>query len=343
MFWAVFPKIKVFLLRDLYSRRPGRILRWDGTFKLVRKLMTFADDPAVKKVLLLIAGEYGHILSYAFAKGEGREEWQIMHFFLHRRCSDTERCRVIGGYDDLGSGTSIKTTNHWFPRIWENVKRPPGKDPFHGIKLVTDSTYGASHDLHKTCCGKVTNVLMTYDKKSLEETVKQYSKKNNVPIELARKTVTTETTWKSKIYNKTRPIAEQKRAAERARDELQAIDYEMQEEGHPPYFKLDNGKRIGTQTQFKYFISHIERGDYQDPLKCKQMSFEAKAARATNADFFAKKRKRTVGDDNDDVGMSALKRRRGTNGLESSNKLVNNVAIHMTRLTEHLAEALLLL
>jgi hypothetical protein len=98
--FGVFPK-KV-LYRDLYSRRPGTILRWDGAYGAARKMILLDDIPELCNVLLLVYKTYGHIISFGFGDGESAANWQILHYFIYLRCNQKERESVIYGYDDLG-------------------------------------------------------------------------------------------------------------------------------------------------------------------------------------------------------------------------------------------------
>ncbi len=50
-------KIEDCLLRDLLSRKPGEILRWDGTFAIVAKTMDHPEAEATNDALANVPGE----------------------------------------------------------------------------------------------------------------------------------------------------------------------------------------------------------------------------------------------------------------------------------------------
>jgi hypothetical protein len=166
IFWVCYNMIKPYLDRDLCSRIPGRLLRWDGTYKAAKK-MIMIDAPELNSinVILLVFGEYGDIQFWGAAEDEGPSNWQVAHFLVMKRCERMGAkalLDVVNGYDDLGSGNLKKPTDHWFATIWRNVSRAPRKDPFHGVQLVTKSTYGSSHPLHQWFCQKLTGCLMNF-------------------------------------------------------------------------------------------------------------------------------------------------------------------------------------
>jgi hypothetical protein len=47
------------LLRKLFSRKPGKILRWDGTFAIMAKMMDHPEAEVTNDVLAKILGEHG--------------------------------------------------------------------------------------------------------------------------------------------------------------------------------------------------------------------------------------------------------------------------------------------
>ena len=181
VFWIACNSIKPYLDRDLLSRKPGRIVRWDGTFSAAKKMI---DVPELDSVdaLLLVYGEYGDVLFYAFAESEVPGNWQAVHYFLKRHCERMgakELLDVVDGYDDLGSMLD-DPTKHWFPAIWTNVERAPRKDPFHGVKLVFNSTYGSSHPMHQWFCDRLTGCLLYFLPEAKEIVASEYSKKSTM-------------------------------------------------------------------------------------------------------------------------------------------------------------------
>ena len=95
MFWAhpSYHTIEPYLDRDLLSWTPGRICRWDGTYKLASKLMDIPELDSIK-VMLLIYGEYGDIVYFSLCETEGPQNWQMCHYFLMRRWSDMNAAQV---------------------------------------------------------------------------------------------------------------------------------------------------------------------------------------------------------------------------------------------------------
>jgi hypothetical protein len=144
-----------YLDRDLFDRTPGQFIRWDGTYSVANKLMDGIDELDSVGVLLILFGEYGDIVSFAFAPSEGPDYWQVLHWFLRRHCKNKGYQlvqEVIGGWDDLGSTNFKNPKDHWFAKVWPNLHRAPWKDVMHGVSLVTKSTHGGSHPMHAWFC-----------------------------------------------------------------------------------------------------------------------------------------------------------------------------------------------
>ena len=59
LFFIAFKRIKPFLLRDLCSRLPDRIIAWDGTFSIAKKTMSDLLSEEDPDALGIIYDEYG--------------------------------------------------------------------------------------------------------------------------------------------------------------------------------------------------------------------------------------------------------------------------------------------
>ncbi len=71
------------------------------------------------EVLVLILGEYGDILTFAFAESKGPKNWQVLHDILRKRCEKRGQYflnQVSAGYDELGSGNLKNPRDHWFAK-----------------------------------------------------------------------------------------------------------------------------------------------------------------------------------------------------------------------------------
>lgn len=64
IFDAAYDLVEPYLRRDMLTRLPGPILRWDATFEFAKKLMcdTFAEEKI--DCLSVVWGTYGHILRF---------------------------------------------------------------------------------------------------------------------------------------------------------------------------------------------------------------------------------------------------------------------------------------
>jgi hypothetical protein len=331
MFWACYNTIEPFLDRDLYSRSPGRLLRWDGTFNLANKLI---DVPELDSIgaLLIIVGEWGDIMWYAFADAEGDQNWQIAHFFLMKRCErmgHKQLHAVVDGFDDLGSGTLKDPRRHWFAKIWPNVKRAPRKDCFHGGNRVLKSTVGATHPINDAFSKKLGGALLYFPNSEISKATTQFVKENpNVRQEVAKELVRTNQRFKRKMCNATWKPERQRKLVEEARHWAKIESSKYEKEGYPSYFKKATPTSRSTDEEMDYLISHIDRGDYQDPFSSAEMNLPLVSCSAENVDT-----PRSKG------GMPDLIRLRGTNTSESTNKVVNRSMQNATRMRQILGAA----
>ena len=251
IFWNVFLSIVHLLDADLLRRLPGRIIRWDGTHKAAKKMMAELDLDR-NEVLLLVFGEYGDVLAFAFTKAEGATHWMKLHWLIRQRChkrGHKHLYALIAGYDDLGSGTLNDPTQHWFAKIWPNVKRAPYKDPWHGMDLVTRSTHGHPHPLALTFSADLARCFMLFVGDSVDQAVKELRRKQPSIKDdfVARHQVMNDDNWKKKMYNAMRSPQDQVRALVELRDKTIKEDQEYQKDNqYPPFFRRGTVKVRGT-------------------------------------------------------------------------------------------------
>ena len=86
VFDAGFEIICPYLERDLFSRSPGRIVRFDGTYKVAMKTNDNAEAEEEIKCLVIATGEFGHVLLWFFCSAEGAKVFQQLNYLLKRRC-----------------------------------------------------------------------------------------------------------------------------------------------------------------------------------------------------------------------------------------------------------------
>jgi hypothetical protein len=221
--------------------------------------------------------EHGEIQVWGFAESEGPPNWQILHYLLRKRWTKQGAKSVndvIGCYDDLGSANLKDPKQHWVTKIWSNVTRVPRKDAFHGMKLVTNSTDGASHPLHESFCQDFTDCILFFEKSSIEAAAKQYVRENpNTRMEVTWMEGIKLKRWKQKMYNQSRYRAVAARKVHQTLDKFKEEDKKYVAKGFWSYFRMATPKSQSTEQEIEAFISYIERGDYEDPLQWKHMSF----------------------------------------------------------------------
>ena len=86
IFVAGFALILPFLKRDLFSRSPCRIIQWDANFDVAKKTMNDPEAAMAIKALVVLCGEYGHIMLWASCDAEGSNMCQNSNFWLKKRC-----------------------------------------------------------------------------------------------------------------------------------------------------------------------------------------------------------------------------------------------------------------
>ena len=336
LFWVAFEMVQPYMLRDLHSRLPGKILSWDGTFKQASRTMSDLFDTN-HNCLGLVFGEFGHIIAYAFLDNESQENWKRLLYGIRKHCQNagySHLMEVRHAYTDLCCEGHEDRTKHWFAKMFPNAQFAPIKDMFHATKMVTDNTRGTSHPLHEDFCRDLSACVLKFTESSIGNAVDELLQEQpSLTREEARRTVLSTKKWKKKMYNYTGPIEEAAEAIVARYQKLKNDDEElkrlaeMEQRGYQTYIlKPIRGHRRGTDYEVDNFLKHLRRGCYNDPLTPEQMSYPAKTS---------KKRKR-------EGKLPDLRRKRGTSGGESMNKQVNKVGAHASRMSAKLSDALVL-
>jgi hypothetical protein len=325
--------IRPYLDRVLKTYMPGQIVSWDGTFSFAKRMMYDLLSEETPGAIIMLWGEYGHILFWAIAEDETQQHIKCINYFVR------ERARAAGkvnetkwAYSDVCCENFNNRKEHWFAKLWPAATEAPFKDPFHGIKMVCDSTVGPSHDLNNNFAAGMSNVLFGFMQKSIRDAVKDLRNKNpSLNPEEARAEVLRSSQYKRRMYNFVRNNLSAANDAMTLYDKTKKLDEDAatnarsQGKKYQRYF-LDgiHGKRRGTQYEIENFVYHLRKGCYRDPLPPEKMSYEIP---------------RTVKDASDDViKMPGLCRKRGTSGGESINKQVNRPGKNVSRISVELAD-----
>jgi hypothetical protein len=168
IFDVAFKLVLPFLKRDLFSRVPGRFLRWDGTFEYAKKMMNDASSETDINCVAILFGEHGHVMNGGFIEEE-KEEFQQLHYFLRKRwekLGDKYVKAVVDSWSDTCCEGLDDPSSHWITKFWDSVSRGPGCDLFHLQKRVTDSTRGTSSELHIPFVNAISKACLKYDEAS---------------------------------------------------------------------------------------------------------------------------------------------------------------------------------
>jgi hypothetical protein len=220
----------------LLSRPVDEILRWDGTYNIMMKTMDSPDAETTSKVLLVLVAKLGHVLFGAFAEEEDAKSWHKINLLLAKRTMRIDPTgelakRVVHVYSDTCCGDSPKDpTKHWLAKIYPNVKRAPGKDPVHGIKMVTESTM-AQHPLYSSFCKRTSSLLRLRNKRQSEnDAVAAFLKhedSSSLTRKLARQAMLQKRTYTKCIYNGSAPTAETVSGSQRMYTDFLKKDEEL--------------------------------------------------------------------------------------------------------------------
>ena len=82
IFHAGFDLLFPYLQRDLYHRSPGRFLRFDGQYKVAMKTLDDDQSEEETRVLLVMCGEFGHVIGWIFCRAEGSKNYQNLSHII---------------------------------------------------------------------------------------------------------------------------------------------------------------------------------------------------------------------------------------------------------------------
>ena len=315
VFDSCFDLIYTHLQRDLFSRSPGKCIKWDGTYDFAKKTK---NDPLAEEeinVLCILFGQFGHIVSFAFAEGEGSNVYQRMNYFLKQRC------------DRLGTSHEVKfavsdvcceglrdPAAHWVVGMWPGVERAPYKDLMHGQKKVFEATRGATHELHLEFTADIRDKCLLWDAQSQRQVFKHYCKQEKQPSSMTPLAgipmMMKKKNYRKKIINYIPKPDTHAKSIEQAWESIEQRDNELraecqaQNKPYKSYVRKPFNKLFrGTKHEVENMCVHIRRGCYCYPLPPHEMSIKV---------------------DTDDP-FSDLLRLASTSQGESGNKQINKV------------------
>jgi hypothetical protein len=189
IFHEAYDKIEDYLLHDLFSRRPGKILRWDGTFAIMKKTMDAPPTEATNDALVKILGEYGHLLTWAFTEAEDDEVVQRLLYFLKMRAfrlgGQPAVDEVIAAYTDTCCQGRLDPESHFLTSLFPMCKRAPLKDVFHGVKGILNETTGFGHPLYESLRKGLWKAVFKWDEESVQEALAHFKQKDKDGQQLA--------------------------------------------------------------------------------------------------------------------------------------------------------------
>jgi hypothetical protein len=186
-------------------------------------------------------------------------------------------------------------------------------------------TDGASHPLNDGFSKELAHCLLWFTRSSVIQVSTEYLKEvPNVNPEVVHLDVISERKWKEKMFNASVPREELAQAIAR----LQQKYTEENRAYFRSYFRKVTPKTRSTKLEIHNLVSHVLRGDYEDPFPPHQMSFVRRNGVAKNVTPTKSK-----------GGLQKLGRLCGTNCLELSNKQLSNAAQNIMRLGQQLGEA----
>jgi hypothetical protein len=184
IFHEAYDKIEDCLLCDLFSRKPGKMLRWDGTFAIMAATMDAPEAEAMNEALVKTLSEHGHLLTWAFTEAEDDEVVQRLLCFLKMRafCLGGQPAvdEVIAAFTDTCCQGKLLPETHCLTSIFPNCKRAPLKDPFHGVKGILNETTGFGHPLHETLRKGLWRIILKWDEESVKEGLAHLKKRTTL-------------------------------------------------------------------------------------------------------------------------------------------------------------------
>ena len=325
VFWKVYTSVEPYLLRDLLSRTPGKIIRWDGTFAVMKRTMDDLEVEEENEVCVKIFGEYGHILSWAFARSEGDIVLQRLLFFLRKRIERIggikKLMETLAAYSDTCCQGLDDPTQHWVTKIFIAMTRGPLKDIFHGITRLLDGFDGIGHELHFAFHERVWSTMLLWEEESKQQNLAIYMKNEGKGMAraVALDNMKKSKRYKDRMYNYTNPnVTAAESEIKKAFQEIVAADKQLAQEAKAEENTMPRGKKRkryrhyvkqavegvhrGSAAYVDEFCGHVHKGCYVDPLSPREMSYPAS------------------GKEPADENPRPQKRRRGTNNIENDNK-----------------------
>jgi hypothetical protein len=285
IFDRCFDLIFPYLQRDQYSRTPGVAVKWDGTFDFMKKTMHDKNSEEENNVLAIVFGEYGHVMTWAFAESEGKiEVYQRLNYFLRKRCEmiGAEHAKAVQfAYTDTCCEGLTDPTMHWITDIWENCKRAPYKDLFHAQKKVMDATRGAKHDLHLPFCKALKKACMHFATELQNHVYKLFCRQSKLKYsrEVGIEKMMEQRQLKKKVKNYLPSKTVMLNGIDEAFGKIVIEDQRLKNEavlrgeGYRPYImKPVTGVRRGTCAEVENMKRHIRQGCLLDHFNVHQMN-----------------------------------------------------------------------
>jgi hypothetical protein len=359
IFDAGFDLIYPHLKRDLFSRPPGRVIRWDGTFRYAKITMDDPEGDETIKCLIVVWGEHGHALTWAFCDAEKGEVYQNLNMLLKKRCQMLDRAEplfvpqqngvvnpylpieqqqrlqqrsyvdvVEAAYSDTCCDGKEIVTEHWITSIWPNVHRAPLKDCFHAQKKVTDSCRD-TNPLYIPFIKELSRASITFEQNSIDLVYEQlYKKKEKNQLasrQMDVERMMTKQPYREKICNTIPPKTEMAANLRSVFESIVAKDNQLMAEAG------DRGEHY--QSLIRKEVPGIRRGtvkEFENYIRhvekgCLEDPFDMNVSIHPSEPF------------------SKQLRIRGTSVGESCNKLINRICTDIRRMSASLAHKKLML
>jgi len=276
-----FKFVAPFLRRDLLNRPAEKILRWDGTYKIMTKTLDSPDAEAPALVLLLVLGLYGNVLFWAFADSEEPKHWQKIMLILADRTlrldpTGAASKDVVAIYSDTCCESLKDPTKHWSTKIFPNVKRAPYHDNFHSQNMVTGSM-NKMNPLFPAFCAELSKILLTNDERTERVALSAYMKdtKSTLTRELAKKQMLQKPAYKASIMRYPEPNSERISRARSLAEKYKLKDKEHAEAAKVEdkkyarlYSKQVEGKQRGTEYEIENLCRRLSSSDESNVCSC---------------------------------------------------------------------------
>lgn len=227
VFWKVYNKTEPYLYRDLFSRSPGKFIRFDGTYAVMGRTMNDETVEEEMETCVKVFGEYGHCLSFAFSSSEADCVIQRLIMFIRRRILRLGGMlllrEVIALYSDTCCEELKDPSQHWATKIFPSVTRAPLKDLFHGVTACLRGFDGPAHPLHNAFKSQLWEAMLLQETESFEMNLTCYMQNEGKGLvrEVAASEMMKLQKYRESIYNYTNPNPAS--AAKQIKDAFQAI------------------------------------------------------------------------------------------------------------------------